>query len=129
MRTMIQTTYNRALVLVSSGIMFICAILAGAARQFFEHVQTEFKTSVIPSPPWEYATLGVIALLFLTGMVANAVLVMYPLQRRRAAISFILMAAVLVTLLLIATVYGSHLLRMLSWFGGHTVGGGGGDEG
>lgn len=127
MRMILQTAYNRAIVLVSSCVMFFCAIVAGASRQFFERISPEFMTQIIPNPPWESASLGVIALLFLTGMAANVVLVMYPLERRRAVVSLVVMGAALLTLLLISFVYGSQVLRVLMW-SSHGVSPGGGDS-
>jgi hypothetical protein len=124
MRQYMGTAHNRALVMASSLLMFFCAVLSGVARQVFERFEPDFKTAIVPGPPFEYATLGVIALLLLTGMGANALLVMYPMERRRGTVAVVVMGVVLLVLIVIAWTFGWQLLRLFSWHG-HSVGGGG----
>src|SRR4051794_6089072 len=82
MRVIFETSYNRWLVAFSSFIMFVCAAFGGFVREIAERLQIDSRYSLMPGGLMDYASLSMIALLFLTGMLANGVLILFPARKQ-----------------------------------------------
>ncbi len=115
-------THNRWLVTFSCAAMAALAVTAGACRLFAEARQVEYRIDVLPGPPMAYASLGVIVVVFVAGMMGNLGLLLWPLGRRQGALSAAVAGAALAVLLLTAGAYAALALRLLG--PGMTVSGG-----
>jgi hypothetical protein len=122
MRQILETWHNRWLVVFSSFLMFVCAVAGGTSRALVERLGADSKLTFTPAGPMGYASVGAIALLFLSGMLANVGLTLVPPERRGAKICMVVVSAVLMTLFTVALFYGFMAWRAAGM--GHGVSGG-----
>jgi len=107
-------THNRWLVAFSCAALALLGVIAGACRLFAEARQVDHRVNLLPGPPLSYATLSVIALVFVAGMAGNVGLLLWPLNRRQGAISAAVTGAAMGILLVAAAGYARLGISLFS---------------